>query len=85
MVDFRNEPSCDQFRTVLALAATSFPYFLKKLLKKVKSCFLQCVVLENIQNPHGVQRKFRGEGRGVQKETISKGVGGCLQRYFQGV
>ena len=24
------------------------------------------------------------EGRGVQKEAISKGMGGCLQRFFPG-
>ena len=31
-------------------------------------------------SPHGGQRKFRGKG--VQKEVISEGVGGCLQKFF---
>ena len=38
----------------------------------------QCVVPENIHNPHGKQRKFRGEGGGDKKEAISKGFGGSL-------
>ena len=43
-----------------------------------------CVVPDNIHSPpslHRGQRKFRGEG-GDQKEAISEGVGGCLQRFF---
>ena len=33
--------------------------------------------------PKGGRRKFREEG-GVQKEAISEGLGGCLQRLFLG-
>ena len=36
---------------------------------------IQCVPEISI-TPHGGQGKFRGEGAGVQKETISEGMRG---------
>ena len=49
----------------------------------------QCVVPENIHNPHGKQRKFWGEGGGDKKEAISKGVGDSLSSrgfyFFRGL
>lgn len=43
-----------------------------------------CVVPENIHTPHPLpttERKFRGEGRGVQKQAISE-IGGVASRVF---
>ena len=34
--------------------------------------------------PHEWQQKFQRDGGGVQKETISEGVGGCYRGLFPG-
>ena len=44
----------------------------------------QCVVPENIHTPPLRRATEIQTGEGVQKEAISEGVGGCLQRFFPG-
>ena len=43
---------------------------------------MQCVVAENIHNPLRRATKIARGGGDVEKEAITEGVGGCLQRSF---
>ena len=43
---------------------------------------VHCVIPENIYTPHPLVGKGNSNGRGVQREAISEGVGACLLRFF---
>ena len=43
---------------------------------------MQCVVAENIHNPLRRATEIARGGGDVEKEAITEGVGGCLQRSF---
>ena len=43
---------------------------------------MHCVIPENICTPHPLVGKGNSNGRGVQREAISEGVGACLLRFF---
>ena len=46
------------------------------------SAMQQCVVAENIDNPLRRATEIPRGGGDVEKEAITEGVGGCLQRSF---
>ena len=84
MVDFRNEPSCGQFRTVLGLAATSFPYFLKKLLKKSQKLLSAMCSSRKYPEPLRSATEIPRGGEGGPKGDNFQGGGGLLTEVFPG-